>query len=459
MSSGDPQFTSVATVILASGKGTRMASDVPKVLHCLGGSPMLHHTMAATGTLSPSRRVVVVGHGAEAVAASAAAFDPEVETVLQAPQRGTGHAAQMALPLLAGFAGDLYVFYGDMPLLRPETLARIAAERRAGADFVLLGFDTPEPGRFGRLILEDGRLERIVEAKDATPAELAVTACNAGAIAGDAATYARLLGQLTDDNAQGEYYLTDVIALARAEDAECRVVFCDPDEAIGINTRAELAVAEAAFQSRARAAAMAAGATLIAPETIFFSRDTALGRDVTVHPNVVFGPGVTVGAGTEIRPFCHLEGARVGANAVIGPFARLRPGADLGDSVHIGNYVEVKNAVFGTGAKANHLTYVGDASVGAGVNLGAGTITCNYDGFSKHRTEIGDGAFVGVNAALIAPVTIGAGAYVATGTTVTADVPEEALAIARVPQTNRPGLATRLRKTLAARKKARQDTK
>jgi bifunctional UDP-N-acetylglucosamine pyrophosphorylase/glucosamine-1-phosphate N-acetyltransferase len=354
----------------------------------------------------------------------------------------------MAEPALAGFDGDLVVLFGDTPLIQPATIARMLAERGA-ADLVALGFETPEPGGYGRLVLgPDGSLERIVEAKDASDAERAITACNSGVLAGDCATLLRLLSRVGCENAQGEYYLPDVVGLARAEGLACRAVLCAEVETLGINDRVQLAQAEAAFQSRAREAAMQGGATLTAPETVFFSWDTRLGRDVTVEPHVVFAPGVTVADGARIRAFSHLEGAHVGPGAIVGPYARLRPGAVLAENVHVGNFVEIKNATLGAGAKANHLTYVGDATVGARANLGAGTITCNYDGVNKHHTMIGENAFIGVNTALIAPVTVEDNAYVATGTVVTMTVPEGALAIGRVRQTNRPGMGARLRARL-----------
>ncbi|HET7409994.1 MAG TPA: bifunctional UDP-N-acetylglucosamine diphosphorylase/glucosamine-1-phosphate N-acetyltransferase GlmU, partial [Paracoccaceae bacterium] len=353
---------------------------------------------------------------------------------------------------LHGFQGDLFVLFGDTPFLRPETLDAIRTARDA-ADIVVLGFEATEPGRYGRLVTApDGTLEAIVEAKDATPRQLAVRACNSGVMAGDCATLLRLLESVGNANAQGEYYLTDVVALARAEGLTSRVVLCDEAETLGINDRVQLAEAEAIFQARARREAMLAGATLVAPGTVFFSLDTRLGQDVVVHPNVVFGPGVTVADGAEIRSFCHLEGAEVGPGVQVGPFARLRPGTRLAAGSRIGNFVEVKNARVGQGAKVNHLSYIGDASLGAKVNIGAGTITCNYDGFAKHRTEIADGAFIGVNTALVAPITVGAGAYVGTGTVLTRDVPADALAIARAPQENRLGFASRLREKFMARK-------
>jgi bifunctional UDP-N-acetylglucosamine pyrophosphorylase/glucosamine-1-phosphate N-acetyltransferase len=441
-----------AVVILAAGKGTRMRSGIPKVLHPIGNAPMLHHAMRAARSLSPRRCAVVVGHGAEAVGVAARAVEPEAIVAVQERQLGTGHAVLAAREALGGFDGDLFVLFGDTPFLRPETLERMRAARGT-ADIVVLGFEAAEPGRYGRLLSgADGTLHAIVEAKDATPEQLAVHACNSGVMAGDCATLLRLLERVGNANAQGEYYLTDVVALAREEGLTARVVLCDEAETLGINDRVQLAGAEAVFQARARREAMLAGATLVAPETVFFSLDTRLGRDVVVHPHVVIGPGVSVADGAEILPFSHLEGAELGTGVRVGPFARLRPGTRLAAGSRVGNFVETKNAEIGEGAKVNHLSYIGDAALGAKVNIGAGTITCNYDGFAKHRTEIGEGAFIGVNTALVAPIAVGANAYVGTGTVLTRDVPADALAIARAPQENRPGLASRLREKFLARK-------
>ncbi len=446
----------MATVILAAGKGTRMRSAMPKVLHELAGRPLLHHAMAAAETLAPARRVVVVGHGAAEVAASARAFAPETEIAEQTEQLGTGHALMAAAPALAGAEGDLVVLFGDTPFVSAEALDRL---RTALAEHTLavLGFEAAEPGRYGRLIAgADGALERIVEAKDASEPELAIRLCNSGVMAGDCATMLRLLSGLSAENAQGEYYLTDLVSLARAEGGRVATVLCDEAETLGVNDRVQLAEAEARFQAAARRRAMLGGATLLAPDTVHFAHDTELGEDVTVEPHVVFGPGVRVAAGARIRAFSHLEGAEVGAGAVVGPYARLRPGTALGPDARIGNFVELKNARLGAAAKANHLSYLGDAEIGPGANIGAGTITCNYDGVNKHRTEIGAGAFIGTNSALVAPVRVADGAYVATGTVVTKDVPGDALAIARVRQENREGGAARLRQALALRKAAKR---
>ncbi|MEM9043129.1 MAG: bifunctional UDP-N-acetylglucosamine diphosphorylase/glucosamine-1-phosphate N-acetyltransferase GlmU [Pseudomonadota bacterium] len=438
-----------AIVILAAGKGTRMRSKHPKVLHRIAGQPMLHFAMRAAQTLQPERMAIVVGHDAEAVADSARELEPTVEICLQEDQLGTGHAVRMAEEVLADFDGQLIVLFGDTPFLSAETMANLVDAPDA---VTVLGFHTNDPGRYGRLVMEGESLLRITEAKDANPQELAITACNSGVMAGPAKTMFRLLAQLTSENAQGEYYLTDVPALARAEGLKTRAVFCDISETLGINDRKDLAAAEAAFQARARINAMASGATLVAPETVHFAWDTALGRDVVIEPNVVFGPGVEIEDEVTVRAFCHLTETRIAPGASIGPFARLRGGAEIGEGAYIGNFVEMKKVTFGPGSKASHLTYVGDASVGSGANLGAGTITCNYDGVSKHRTQIGDDAFIGTNTALVAPVSVGDGAYTATGSVITKDVPPGDLAIARNRQENKQGLATRLRQRLLDQK-------
>jgi bifunctional UDP-N-acetylglucosamine pyrophosphorylase/glucosamine-1-phosphate N-acetyltransferase len=446
----------LAVILLAAGQGTRMNSELPKVLHTLAGAPLLAHALAAARGLEPERVVVVAGHGAEAVTAALAELDPEATVALQAEQRGTGDAVRVASPALEGFEGDALVLYGDTPFVRTETLAAMLAARAAGAAVVALGFEAAEPGGYGRLILgTDGGLEAIVEARDATPEQAAVRLCNSGVIAADAGLLLELVAELRPDNAKGEFYLTDVVGRARARGLGAAVIVCPEAETLGVNSRADLAAAEAAFQARARAEAMANGATLTDPATVWFSLDTAVGRDVAIGPNVVFGPGVTVESGAVIRAFCHLEGCHISRGAIVGPFARLRPGAELAEDVHVGNFVEIKNAIVDEGAKINHLTYVGDARVGARANLGAGTITCNYDGVFKHRTEIGAGAFIGSNAALVAPVRIGARALVAAGSVVTEDVPDGALALGRGRQTTKPGLGVRLMERLRALKHAK----
>jgi len=446
----------VAVIVLAAGQGTRMNSDLPKVLHPLGAAPLLAHALAAAATVDPSRLVVVAGHEAAQVTQAVALWAPEAEVVLQEPQLGTGHAVAQALPALAGFEGRVLVVFGDTPFIRPETLR---AMLDTAADLVVLGFDAADPGRYGRLVMGAGGLERIVEFNDAAPAERAVTLCNSGVVCADAALLGRLVGGLANHNAAAEYYLTDIVAAARAEGRAIEVVTCPEAETLGINTRAELARAEALFQARARAEALENGVTLSAPETVFFALDTWVGRDAVIGPNVVFGPGVTIESGAEVRAFCHLEGCHISAGATIGPFARLRPGAEIGPDAHIGNFVEIKNSVLDEGAKVGHLTYLGDAHVGERANIGAGTVTCNYDGVMKHRTEIGADAFIGSDTMLVAPVTVGAGALTGSGSVITEDVPAGAVALGRAKQVNKPGLAAKLFDRLRAEKARRNGGK
>lgn len=432
-----------ALIILAAGQGTRMNSDLPKVLHRLAGAPLLAHALHAGTALAPARTVVVAGHGAPAVSAATHKLCPEGEIVVQSEQNGTAHAVAQAAAALHGFSGDALVLYGDTPFIRAETLEAMR-DARARHDVVVLGFEAADPGRYGRLVMAGDRLERIVEYKDASDSERAITLCNSGVLCADSATLMELVAAVGNDNEAGEYYLTDVIELARARGLSAGVVRCDESETLGVNSRAELAAAEAAFQARARAEAQDNGVTLVAPETVFFALDTWVGRDSVIEPNVVFGPGVTVESSAEIRSFCHLEGCHISRGAVVGPFARLRPGAELAEDVRVGNFVEIKNALIDEGAKVNHLSYIGDAHLGAGANIGAGTVTCNYDGVSKHHTEIGAGAFIGSDTMLVAPVRVGAGAMTASGSVVTRDVPDGALAVARARQDNKPGFAQRL---------------
>ena len=448
-------MSAVSLVILAAGQGSRMQSDLPKVLHQIGFTPLVVHAMRAGAVLSPARVVVVVGHGGAQVAQVVRAEDADAQIVQQAEQLGTAHAVAQARPALDGQEGDVVVLYGDTPFITPETLEALQAAR-AQADIVVLGFHAADPGRYGRLIVRDGALERIVEFKDATPAERAITLCNSGVVCADRAVLFDLIAQVGNANAAGEYYLPDIVALGRAAGLRATVVTCPEAETLGINTRAELARAEAAFQTRARAAALENGVTLVAPETVIFAQDTLLGRDAIVEPYVVFGPGVTVESAATIRAFCHLEGCHVSAGAVVGPYARLRPGAELAEDVRVGNFVEIKNARLDEGAKVNHLTYIGDAEVGAQANIGAGTVTCNYDGVFKHKTIIGREAFIGSSTMLVAPVHVGARAMTASGSVITSDVPDDALALGRATQVNKPGLATRLMDRLRAQKAARQ---
>jgi len=443
-----------AAVVLAAGKGTRMKSALPKVLHPLAGRPMIGHVLAALEGLPLARTVVVVGPGMEAVA-SAAAPSP---CVMQKAQLGTGDAVKAARAALAGFTGDILVVFADTPLVTPATLESLLAARARppGPAIAVLGMRLPHPGSYGRLVLDaQGRLERIVEARDASQAEREITLCNSGVMVADGPLLFDLLEGLSNDNAKKEYYLTDVVRLARGRGLACAVVEGPPDELAGINSRAELAAAESAMQNRLRGAALEAGATLLGPETVYLSFDTRLGRDVRIGPYVVFGPGVAVEDGAEIRAFCHIERAHVGRSAVIGPFARLRPGAKVGAGAHVGNFVEIKNAELMPGAKANHLSYIGDARIGANANVGAGTITCNYDGFAKALTEIGEGAFIGSNTALVAPVKVGARAIVGAGSVITRDVAPDALAVARASQSDVAGGATRFRERKSGKGKAR----
>jgi bifunctional UDP-N-acetylglucosamine pyrophosphorylase/glucosamine-1-phosphate N-acetyltransferase len=441
----------IACIILAAGKGTRMKSALPKVLHPLGGLPMVRHVLDAAQALAPARIVVVVGPGMENVAKAVAPH----ATVVQENQLGTGDAVKAALPLLEGFSGDVLVLYGDTPLITVETLRDMVAARNGASNpaVVVMGMRPADPGAYGRLVqAADGGLERIVEFLDASPAERAIGLCNAGFMAFDGARMPGLIGAIGNDNAKGEYYLTDAVSVARSQGHACAVVEGPVDDALGVNSRAELAGVEKIFQNRLRLAAMANGATLLDPDTVWFAADTVLGRDVTVGQNVVFGPGVTVEDGVEIRAFSHLEGVVVRKGALVGPYARLRPGSDVGEGAHVGNFVELKNTKMGPGAKANHLTYLGDSDIGGGSNIGAGTITCNYDGYLKHRTVIGTNVFVGSNSTLVAPVELGDGAYTAAASVVTRDVPDDALVITRPDEVVKEGWAARYHKAKAALK-------
>lgn len=439
----------LTVVILAAGAGTRMRSKMPKVLHRLAGRPMISHVVATAEALKPAKLVVVIGPGHDAVAAAVAPHP----TAIQSKPQGTGDAVKAARAQLKG-ADEVLVLYGDTPLITAATLRRLLiARRKCKAAVAVLGFRPDDPSPYGRFVTEGGSLQRIVESKDASAEERKIGLCNAGvmAIAGDLAL--KLLDRLRNDNAKREYYLTDLVALARKAGRDCTFVEAAVDELQGINSRAELAAAEAVMQQRLRAAAMENGATLEDPASVYLAWDTKLGQDVTIGPNVVFGSGVAVADNVTIKGFCHIEGTRIGSGAIIGPFARLRPGAALGEDVHIGNFVEVKASTMGKGAKANHLAYIGDATVGAKANIGAGVITVNYDGFGKYRTEIGAGVFVGSNASLIAPVKIGAGAIVGAGSVIARDVPKETVAVERSTQSMREGAAPRLR----ARNKARAE--
>ena len=431
---------SLLAVVLAAGKGTRMRSDLPKVLHPIAGRSMLAHVLAAVTKAGAGRLAVVVEPGRDDVAEVVAEF-PGAETFPQAERLGTAHAVLAARAALASGADDVVVAFGDTPLVTAETYARLRAPLAEGAAVAVLAFEARDPTGYGRVLVEDGRVTAIREEKDASAAERRVTLSNAGLMALSGPLALGLLERIGNANAAGEYYLPDAVALAVADGHRVAVVPVDEAEAQGINDRVQLSVAEVTVQARLRRNAMLSGATLIAPETVFFSHDTALGRDVVVEPHVVFGPGVVVGDGCTIHAFSHLEKATLAEGVQIGPYARLRPGAVLERGARIGNFVEVKNAAIRAGAKVNHLSYVGDAEIGAGANLGAGTITCNYDGVNKHRTVVGAGAFVGSNSALVAPVTVGDGAFVGSGSVITDDVPPGTLAIGRGRQVVKAGWA------------------
>jgi bifunctional UDP-N-acetylglucosamine pyrophosphorylase/glucosamine-1-phosphate N-acetyltransferase len=432
-----------AVVVLAAGKGTRMKSSLPKVLHPIAGRAMIHHVLDATVELAPERTVVVLGSGMDPVAQAVA----PARVAVQDPPLGTGHAVLAAADALEGFGGDVLVVYADTPLVRPATFRTMLERRRADDDpsVVVLGFRPADPAEYGRLVVKKNRLRRIVEFKDADADERAINLCNAGLMAIDGRRALELLRAIGNDNAKGEYYLTDIVAVAREMGLDSAVVEAPEEEVMGVNSRAELARAEAVWQRRRREHVMDEGVTLADPATVWFSADTVLGRDVTIGQNVVFGPKVVIEDQVRIEAFSHLEGAHVASGARIGPFARLRPGAEIGEDAHIGNFVEIKKAVVEKGAKANHLAYIGDARVGAQANIGAGTITCNYDGFKKHFTDIGAGAFIGSNSALVAPVKIGDGALVGAGSTISRDVPEDAIAVTRATQKEIPQGAARFR--------------
>ena len=442
----------LAIIVLAAGKGTRMKSDLHKVLHPIAGRPMLEHLLASAAELAPARQVVVAGHGREQLEKALAG---RATIAVQDPQHGTAHAVQQAEAALSGFSGDVLVLYGDVPFVTAATM-REMIERLHGDDepaAVVLGFTPDDALQYGRVISVGDRIVKMVEFKDADPEERDCRLCNSGLMALRAADLFPLLARVRNDNAQGEYYLPDVVNIALADGRVCAVVNTeDPDEVAGINSRAELAEAEGRWQQRRRRRAMDDGASLVAPETVWFSWDTALGRDVLVEPNVVFGPGVKVADGATIRAFCHIEGATIASAVEVGPYARLRPGAVLEEKAKVGNFVEVKKATLGKGAKANHLSYIGDAEVGAGANIGAGTITCNYDGYFKYKTVIGERAFIGSNSALVAPVKIGADAIVGAGSAVTRDVADGELRIVRAEQLVKPGWADRFHDAMRKKK-------
>ena len=439
----------VAIVILAAGQGTRMKSDLHKVLHPIAGRPMLLHLLASAAEISPAHIVVVAGAQREQIEA---AVEPlGVQVVVQTEQLGTGHAVLQAKEALADFDGDVLILYGDVPLVRAGTMERMLKRLRDkdAPPAVVLGFRPADPAAYGRIVSDDNRtIAKMVEFKDATPAERRVNLCNSGLMAVKSSDLFTLLAEVGNDNAAAEYYLPDIVMHALNRGRVSAFIETAAAEVAGVNSRAELAAVEAYWQAARRTEVMTSGATLIVPETVWFAWDTQVGRDVVLEPNIYFGPGVTLADKVTIRAFSHLEGATIGKGAEVGPFARLRPGTVLGEKAKVGNFVEIKKTTMGPGAKANHLTYLGDA------NVGAGTITCNYDGFFKHKTEIGAGAFVGSNSALVAPVTIGAGAIVAAGSVITADVAPDALAVARGKQESKPGWARGFRTMMGARKKS-----
>jgi bifunctional UDP-N-acetylglucosamine pyrophosphorylase/glucosamine-1-phosphate N-acetyltransferase len=446
---------SCLAVILAAGEGTRMKSDLPKVLHAVGGRPLIDAVLESARAGGASRLAVVIGAGADKVRAHLGKTAPDAQVFEQRERLGTAHATLAAREALVDHRGPVLVLFGDTPLVRPSTISALTARLSAGADIALLGFKTDTPTGYGRLIVRDGRLTAIVEEKDADAATKEIRLCNSGIMAFKPGLLPELLEAIGNANAKGEYYLTDAIAVATARGLRAEAVIGDDEsEFVGINDRAQLAAAEAIFQQRMRAEAMAAGVTLAAPETVFFSFDTNLDRDVVVEPNVVFAPGVSVASGATIRAFSHLEGAKVAGGAIVGPYARLRPGADLAENVHVGNFVEIKNARVDRGAKVNHLTYIGDASIGARTNVGAGTITCNYDGFFKHKTVIGADVFVGSNTVMVAPVTVGDNALTAAGSVITSDVPGDAMAFGRARQEVKEGMGAAKKAMLAAKKAA-----
>ena len=438
-----------AVVILAAGQGTRMRSDTHKVLHPIASRPLLLHLLDRVDALGAEKRVIVVGKGREQVEAAIAGRD--VKVAFQAQQKGTGHAVQQAADALAGYDGSVLVLYADTPFVEADTLRRMLhrLDGNDGPGVVVLASCPPDPLKYGRIILGEGdRIAKMVEYKDATEEERSVRLCNSGMMAIRARDLFRWLAEVGNDNAAGEYYLPDVVNIAAAEGREAVVIEGDPYETAGVNSRAELAHLELEWQRRRREQALDEGATLIDPESVWFAYDTKLGRDVTVEPHVVFGPGVGVADGATIHAFSHIEGAVIGAKARIGPFARIRPGTTLAEGSKVGNFVELKKADVGEGAKVNHLSYVGDASVGARANIGAGTITCNYDGFGKYRTEIGAGAFIGSNTSLVAPVRVGDGAIVGAGSVITEDVEPDSLAVERSEQKGIAGWAKRFRERM-----------
>lgn len=448
-------MTDIAIIVLAAGKGTRMKSAMPKVMHRAAGRSLLSHVLHAAKELEPAAAVVVVGPGMDDVAAEAVSVFPHARPASQADRLGTAHAVSMAQKELTGFSGTVLVLYGDVPLITPGSLKTLAA--LAGGDMAVLGFEAVNPYGYGRLVQDAlGHVVSIREELDATTDERSIRLCNSGIIAISSELLWQLLPRIGNANAKGEYYLTDLVELAAKAGSPCQLALCSESEVAGVNDRTQLAGIEATLQSAYRHKHMLNGVTLVSPETVFFSADTVIAQDVVIEPHVVFGPGVTVEEGVEILAFSHLEGAHVSSGARIGPYARLRPGAEIGQDAHIGNFVEVKKSIIGKGAKANHLSYIGDARVGPKTNIGAGTITCNYDGYEKHLTDIGSDVFVGSNTALVAPVKVGDGASIAAGSVITKNVPADALAVARANMDVREGWAARYKQMKAAKKSAKK---
>jgi bifunctional UDP-N-acetylglucosamine pyrophosphorylase/glucosamine-1-phosphate N-acetyltransferase len=433
------------TIALAAGEGTRMRSSLPKVLHPVAGQSLLAHVLSASPKGEGASLAVVVGPDHQAVIEEAKRYRPDVETFVQRDRKGTAHAVLAAREAMARGSDDLIIAFGDTPLISSVTFDRLRGALKQGASLAVLGFDAADPTGYGRLLVENGRLIAIREQADASEAERAVTLCNAGIMAFDGRKALSIIEKIGNTNSKGEYYLTDAVTIVRDLGLEAVVIKTSEDEVRGINTKAQLAEAEQVMQTKLRKAALEAGVTLIAPDTVYLAADTTFGKDVTIEPFVVIGPGVSIADGAVVHSFSHIVQASIGKNASIGPYARLRPGTSLGEGAKIGNFVETKAATLEAGVKINHLSYVGDAHVGANANIGAGTITCNYDGFSKHKTEIGSGAFVGTNSSLVAPVKIGKGAYIGSGSVITRDVPDDAMAVERNQQTNREGGAKRYR--------------
>lgn len=442
------------TIILAAGKGTRMKSDLPKVLHPVGGLPMVLHAINAAKTAGTDSLAIVTGHGSELLGDALNSHSIEAQTCVQQEQLGTANAVDAARSVIDDGFDDVLVMFGDTPLVKPEKLIEAREKLKAGADLVVIGFETANPFGYGRLVVNDGKLTAIVEEKEASAAERAITFCNGGLMAFNGHKLGGLLDQIDNKNAKGEFYLTDAVAVANAQGLNVEAMVASEEDVLGVNTCVELANVEHIWQERVREKHLLDGVSMTAPHTVFFHHDTKIDAGVIIEPNVFFGPKVSVAKGAKIRAFSHLEGAQVGINAEVGPFARLRPGANLSEKAKVGNFCEVKNADIAEGAKVNHLTYIGDASVGAGANIGAGTITCNYDGMNKFKTTIGEGAFVGSNSSLVAPVTIGDNAYIASGSVITHDIPADAVGFGRARQETKPGLAVKLRERIKAIKEA-----